>query len=94
MFTMNATHGLNIAIRSLVVPGSRVVISGYEHNAVCRPLYAIPEVRLKVVDAFLKSDNKPSDISTPLVSISGWLQARSLIRRLKSAPLSASWTRR
>lgn len=48
---MNATHGLNIAIRSLVVPGSRVVISGYEHNAVCRPLYAIPEVRLTVVDA-------------------------------------------
>ena len=37
VFTMNATHGLNIAIRSLVVPGSRVVISGYEHNAVCRP---------------------------------------------------------
>ena len=51
MFTMNATHGLNIAIRSLVAPGSRVVISGYEHNAVCRPLYAIPEVRLTVVDA-------------------------------------------
>ena len=50
VFTMNATHGLNIAIRSLVVPGSRVVISGYEHNAVCRPLYAIPEVRLTVVD--------------------------------------------
>ena len=48
---MNATHGLNIAIRSLVAPGSRVVISGYEHNAVCRPLYAIPEVRLTVVDA-------------------------------------------
>ena len=51
VFTMNATHGLNIAIRSLVAPGSRVVISGYEHNAVCRPLYAIPEVRLTVVDA-------------------------------------------
>ena len=51
VFTMNATHGLNIAIRSLVVPGSRVVISGYEHNAVCRPLYAIPGVRLTVVDA-------------------------------------------
>jgi len=32
---------LNIAIRSLVVPGSRVVISGYEHNAVTRPLHAL-----------------------------------------------------
>ena len=41
VFTMNATHGLNIAIRSLVVPGSRVVISGYEHNAVTRPLAAL-----------------------------------------------------
>ena len=29
IFTHNATHGLNIAIHSLVKPGSRVVISGY-----------------------------------------------------------------
>ncbi len=40
-FTMNATHGLNIAIKSLVPPGGRVVISGYEHNAVTRPLAAL-----------------------------------------------------
>ena len=40
VFTMNATHGLNIAIQSLVGPGSRVVISGFEHNAVTRPLHA------------------------------------------------------
>lgn len=50
IFTENATHGLNIAIKSLVKPGSRVVISGYEHNAVTRPLYSIPNVRLTVVD--------------------------------------------
>lgn len=41
IFTMNATHGLNIAIRSLVRPGGRVVVSGFEHNAVMRPLYAL-----------------------------------------------------
>jgi len=41
VFTMNGTHGLNIAIRSLVRPGARVVISGFEHNAVTRPLYAL-----------------------------------------------------
>ncbi len=41
IFTMNATHSLNIAIRSLVKPGDPVVISGYEHNAVTRPLHAI-----------------------------------------------------
>lgn len=41
VFTLNATHGLNIAIKTLVHPGSRVVISGYEHNAVTRPLAAM-----------------------------------------------------
>ena len=48
VFTFNATHGLNIAIRTLVKPGSRVVISGYEHNAVTRPLHAIPDLELRV----------------------------------------------
>lgn len=38
---MNATHGLNIAIKSLVPPGGKAVISGYEHNAVTRPLAAL-----------------------------------------------------
>ncbi len=38
-FTMNCTHGLNMAIRTLVHPGERVVISGFEHNAVTRPLH-------------------------------------------------------
>ena len=41
VLTSNCTHGLNIAIRTLVRPGSRVVISGFEHNAVTRPLYAV-----------------------------------------------------
>ena len=40
-FTANCTHGLNIAIRSLVQPGDPVVISGFEHNAVTRPLHAL-----------------------------------------------------
>ena len=41
VFTMNCTHGLNMAIRTLVHPGDRVVISGFEHNAVTRPLHAL-----------------------------------------------------
>ncbi len=41
VFTSSATHGLNAAIRSLVRPGDPVVISGYEHNAVWRPLWGI-----------------------------------------------------
>ena len=48
VFTFNATHGLNIAIGTLAKPGSRVVISGYEHNAVTRPLHGIPELELRV----------------------------------------------
>ena len=51
VFTSSATHGLNIAIRTLVKPGGRVVISGYEHNAVTRPLHAIPGVEIAVADA-------------------------------------------
>lgn len=41
VFTSNCTHGLNMAIRTLVKPGARVVVSGFEHNAVTRPLHAL-----------------------------------------------------
>lgn len=41
VFTGNCTQGLNIAIHTLVNPGERVVISGFEHNAVTRPLFAL-----------------------------------------------------
>ncbi len=51
VLTVNATHGLNIAIRSVVKPGDTVLISGYEHNAVTRPLHAIPDVTIKVAAA-------------------------------------------
>ena len=46
-FTHNCSHGLNIAIRSLVQPGDPVVISGFEHNAVTRPLHAL-NARIRV----------------------------------------------
>ena len=42
ILTTSATHGLNIAIKTLVKPGSTVLLTGYEHNAVTRPLAAIP----------------------------------------------------
>ena len=41
IFTQNATHGLNTAIFSLVNRGDKVLISGFEHNAVTRPLHAL-----------------------------------------------------
>ncbi len=41
VLTSNCTHGLNMAIRTLVKPGGKVAVSGFEHNAVVRPLYAL-----------------------------------------------------
>ncbi len=41
VFTGSCTQALNMAIRTLAKPGSRVVISGFEHNAVTRPLHGI-----------------------------------------------------
>ena len=41
VLTTSCTHGLNIAIRTLVRPGARVAITGFEHNAVTRPLHAL-----------------------------------------------------
>jgi cysteine desulfurase/selenocysteine lyase len=41
ILTPNVTYALNLAIRGLVRPGDRVVVSGMEHNAVMRPLRAL-----------------------------------------------------
>ncbi len=41
VMTTNCTHGLNIAIRTLVKAGTKVVISGFEHNAVTRLLHLL-----------------------------------------------------
>ncbi len=50
VFTMNATHALNLAIKTLVPPGGSVVISAFEHNAVTRPLHAL-RANIKVAAA-------------------------------------------
>ena len=53
VFTHNATHGLNIAIRSLVTPGMPVAVSCLEHNAVMRPLYDLgAEIRVAEAPLF------------------------------------------
>jgi len=73
ILTYNATHGLNIAIHSLVGPGGTAVISGYEHNAVTRPLAAIPNGKVRVaaaplfdrdgvLDAFDRATSKGADV--------------------------------
>jgi selenocysteine lyase/cysteine desulfurase len=50
IFTLNATHALNIALAGLLRPGDRVVTSGMEHNAVMRPLRGL-EGRATVIAA-------------------------------------------
>lgn len=41
VLTTSCTHGLNIAIRSLVKSGMKVAVTGFEHNAVIRPLHGL-----------------------------------------------------
>lgn len=43
IFTMNATHAINIALHGLLRSGDRVVTSSIEHNAVMRPLRAMEQ---------------------------------------------------
>lgn len=50
VFTFNATHALNIAIKSLVKSGHSVLISGYEHNAVSRPLASISDIQVRILN--------------------------------------------
>ena len=51
IFTLNATHAINLALCGLLRPGDHVVTSGIEHNSVMRPLRSLENrgVRLTVV---------------------------------------------
>ena len=50
VLTMNATYALNLAIGALAKPGSRVLISGMEHNAVLRPVAALKSCGYDIFD--------------------------------------------
>lgn len=43
VFTVNATDGLNLALKGLLRPGDHAIASGIEHNAVARPLSALAD---------------------------------------------------
>ncbi|MBO7303832.1 MAG: aminotransferase class V-fold PLP-dependent enzyme [Clostridia bacterium] len=43
VFTQNATHALNLAIKTTVKDGEHVLISDLEHNSVLRPVHAMTE---------------------------------------------------
>lgn len=102
VFTMNATHALNIAIKTLVPPGGRAVISGYEHNAVTRPLAALKaDVKIAeaplfqpeaAAEAFAKLVDEKVDavICTHVSNVFGFIQpveAVAAICRARGVPL-------
>lgn len=56
IFTLNATDGLNLALKGLLRPGDRVVTTQIEHNAVSRPLSALAGHGVRVERARCASD--------------------------------------
>ncbi|MCS7282672.1 MAG: aminotransferase class V-fold PLP-dependent enzyme [Anaerolineae bacterium] len=48
VFGLNATEGLNLALRGLLRPGDHVVTSSMEHNSVMRPLRALEREGVEV----------------------------------------------
>jgi len=43
IFTLNATDGLNMAIKGVIKPGDHVITSDLEHNSISRPLHALAQ---------------------------------------------------
>ena len=69
IFTPNATHALNLALRGLLRPGDRAVCSGIEHNAVMRPLRALERqgVQLTVVPCAPDGSLEPAELARAVV---------------------------
>jgi len=68
IFTLNATHALNLAIQGLLQPGQRVVTGGMEHNAVMRPLREMEKrgIQVEVVPAEKDGTLSPSAFAAAL----------------------------
>ncbi len=73
VFTSNATHALNLAIKGLA-KGGNCVISGYEHNSVVRPIMTIPDLECRIArgrlfhpESIVKSFERLIDKNTSFV---------------------------
>jgi cysteine desulfurase/selenocysteine lyase len=49
IFTLNATHAINLALHGMVRAGDRIVTTSMEHNAVMRPLRAMERHGVRVI---------------------------------------------
>ena len=62
VFTPNATHAINIALKSLI-RGGHVILSNMEHNAVMRPIIAIG-VKYSIYNAMQSTERILSEINS------------------------------
>ena len=65
VFTLNATHGLNLALKGLLAEGDHVVVSSLEHNAVWRPLQSLVAkrgIRVSRVPCGQDGETDPADV--------------------------------
>ncbi|MBQ7172190.1 MAG: aminotransferase class V-fold PLP-dependent enzyme [Clostridia bacterium] len=60
VFTLNATHALNTAIKGIVRGGGCVLISDVEHNAVFRPLSRLEREKKIRIKTFSTSPSDPA----------------------------------
>ncbi len=58
IFTQNATHAINLALKTTLRRGDHVLISDIEHNSVLRPIYALSEKGLITFDIYRTSEEK------------------------------------
>ena len=61
VFTLNATHALNMAIKGLSAKGIHIIISNLEHNSVYRPVYNLSkdkdkDISFSAFDASSRND--------------------------------------
>ncbi len=52
VFTVNATHALNYAIKGLAEPGCHILIDNYAHNAAYRPVMALTNAGIAESDIY------------------------------------------
>jgi len=68
VFTLNATHAVNAALKGLLRPGDHVITSSIEHNAVWRPLQALEQRGVELTAAACAPDGTldPGDVERAL----------------------------
>ncbi len=65
IFTLNATHAINLAIKGILGSGGHAICSDMEHNAVLRPLYHLSEsgaISFDVFDTFPLSEDRGDEV--------------------------------